>query len=37
MLNKRGPRTEPCGTPDSNSDQELKVVQILVLCHLFVK
>ena len=37
MLNKRGTRTEPCGTPDNNSDQELKVVAILVLCHMFVK
>ena len=37
MLNKRGPRTKPCGTPGSNSDQELTVVPILVLYHLFIK
>ena len=24
MLNNRGPSTDPCGTPDNNSDQELK-------------
>ena len=35
ILNKIGPRTEPCGTPLSNVDQELKVVWIFVLCQQF--
>ena len=26
MLNKIGPRTDPCGTPCNNCDHELKVV-----------
>ena len=37
MLNKSGPSTEPCGTPKSNSDQELNEVLILVRCHLSFK
>ena len=37
MLKSSGPKTDPCGTPTFNSDQELKELLILVLCHLFDK
>ena len=33
IFKKIGPRTEPCGTPLSNKDQELKVVLIVVPCQ----
>ena len=31
ILNKIGPKTDPCGTPCSNSDEELKERLTLVL------
>ena len=34
MLNKSGPRIEPCGTPNIISSQELYDEFILVLCFL---
>ena len=34
MLNKRGPRIDPWGTPDFIDDQVLKDVFTLVLCFL---
>ena len=33
ILHKIGRTTDPCGTPCSNSDQELKEGLILVLCQ----
>ena len=33
ILNKIGLQADPCGTPCSNSDQELKERLILVLCQ----
>ena len=33
ILNKIGPKTDSCGTPCRNSDQELKKRLILVLCQ----
>ena len=36
ILNKSGPKTDPCGTPSFNSAHELKDWLILVLCHLSV-
>ena len=32
ILNSRGPRTDPCGTPDVTSSQELYVEFILTRC-----
>ena len=34
MLNKIGPRTDPCGKPLSNADYELKLFFIFVLCQI---
>ena len=34
MLNSKGPRTDPCGTPLSKLDHELKAESILTLCDL---
>ena len=36
MLNSVGPRTDPCGTPDVTSRQELYVEFILTRCFLDV-
>ena len=33
ILNKIGPKTDPCGTPGSNSGQELKERLTFVLCQ----
>ena len=33
MLNKIGPKTDPCGTPFKIADQELKDLSIFVLCQ----
>ena len=32
ILNKVGPKTDPCGTPFKRADQELKDLSIFVLC-----
>ena len=34
MLNKSGPKMDPCGTPQSTSFQELKEVPFVVPCFL---
>ena len=36
-MKRSGPKMDSCGTPLNNSDQELKEVFILVLCHLSVR
>ena len=33
MLNKIGPKTNPCGTPFKRADQELKDLSTFVLCQ----
>ena len=33
ILNRRGPKTDPCGTPWVNFDQELKDESILTCCQ----
>ena len=35
MLNKRGPKIDPCGHPNKISSHELNSDFILVLCFLF--
>ena len=37
ILNKRGPRAEPWGTPFVNSSHERNAEFIFLLCHLFVR
>ena len=37
MLNKRGPKIDPCGTPNKISSHELNPVFIFVFCFLFDK
>ena len=35
MLNNRGPKIEPCGTPNNISLHDLYLLFILTLCFLF--
>ena len=37
MLNNKGPRIDPCATPNTISTQERYGIFIFVLCNLFVK
>ena len=37
MFNNKGPRIDPCGTPNTVSSQELNDIFIFVLCRLCVK